>query len=501
MDFESESVRKWLKGNLDKGRKNYNNELSRARSEFQKKYPFADLDKFEFWVSNNNKGEIDEPTKIVYTSGKETKLYNETGTIRKYGWDIKSRTFKNKYQSQLFWGTADGIFQPTVDFLPFSMGNGQLRFNLQQFPIYVTEDLHFTSNFEALETTWEGKENDITKAKFDYENDPYFASLCAAYVLFVKTGICSKHLETRDDVPHIIASIMRYYVYYHMKRFLTRPRLMTPFLTDVDVGIVQKLIPTKKVWISKSKCTKETISLFYQEKRKEGKEVKDAKYYGGGVDGVLGTNYKEVTKVTNQSDDDWKKFLQRDTKDITQRGQLLLQKAIESYVYSILGAQVKTRWVIVGVGAKSYQTQVIFHQIAKETVVSSNGSTLISSMRSAIKGSNVALNMAILPGVILIPSNMLILDSPIEGYNNVITIAKKGMQFGKNVQVNFSPTKIAPLPITQTTPLPVTQTEDKVTPKKEGQLTIPTLPKSNSEVVLVLGSSVALGLLIIYLLL
>ena len=385
------------------------------------------------------------------------------------------------------------------------MENGQLEFNLQQFPIYVTENSHFTSNFEALETTWEGKEDDITKAKFDYENDPYFASLCAAYVLFVKTGIYSKHLETRDDVPHIITSIMRYFVYYHMKRFLTRPRLMTPFLTDVDVGTVKKFMPTKKVWTSKSKYTKESISLFYQQKRK-GKEVKDARYYGGGVGGVLGINYKEVTKLTNQSDDDWKKFLQRDTKGITQQGQLLLQKAIESYVYSVLGAQVKTRWVIVGVGAKSYQTQVIFHQIVKETIIQSNDSTLISNMRSAIRGSNLALNIAILPGVILIPSNMLILDSPIEGYNNVITVAKKGMQFGKNNQVNFSPvtqTKIAPLPVMQTkvTPLPVSKEVSTTPDAKGGQLAIPTLPTSNNEVVLILGSSIALGSLVIYLLL
>ena len=91
MDFESESVKKWLGKNLDKGKKNYN-ELNRARSEFQKKYPYADLNKFKFWVNINDKGEIDEPTKIVYTSGKETKLYNETGTIWKYSWDINSRT-------------------------------------------------------------------------------------------------------------------------------------------------------------------------------------------------------------------------------------------------------------------------------------------------------------------------------------------------------------------------------------------------------------------------
>ena len=148
-----------------------------------------------------------------------------------------------------------------------------------------------------------------------------------------------------------------------------------------------------------------------------------------------------MTKVINQSDDDWKKFLRTNTIGITQQGQLLLQKAIESYVYPVLGSGVKTRWAIVGAGAKSYQTQVIFHEIVTETIVRSNDPTIITNMRAAIKGSNVVLDMAIVPGVIFIPSSLLILDEPIQGYNHVLTIAKKSMKSGKNDQVNFSPTK------------------------------------------------------------
>ena len=274
MDFEKELVKKWLGPNLEKGKRNYNNEHNRAVNDFKAKYPFADDSKFEFWVNINNKGEIDESTQIVYTSGKKgARLYNETGTTWKGIWDIKSPTFRNKYQSNLFWGPTDGIFQPTTEKGQLSIGSGQLGFDLQQFPIYVSETLFFSSNFEALVTKWEGKQANITKANFDYENDPYLASLCAAYVLFVKAGI-SKHLETRDDVPHIITSILRYFVYYHMKRFLTRPRLMVPFLTQDDLTTIQSNIPTRKIWTNKRKSTKETISLFYKEKREGGKEVK-----------------------------------------------------------------------------------------------------------------------------------------------------------------------------------------------------------------------------------
>ena len=177
----------------------------------------------------------------------------------------------------------------------------------------------------------------------------------------------------------------------------------------------------------------------------------------------------------------------------------------------MLGARVRTRWVIVGMGAKSYQTQVIFRQIVKEAIVQSNDAVLISNMRSAIKGSNVVLNMAIIPGVMLIPSKLLILDKPIEGYNNVLTIAKKSMQFGKNedlnkssgtqqdisnLQVNTLGTQkdvktIEPLP--PKSKLTLLKPTPKAQPK--GELVLHPLPE------LVLGSSIALGSLLIWFLL
>ena len=105
-------------------------------------------------------------------------------------------------------------------------------------------------------------------------------------------------------------------------------------------------------------------------------------------------------------------------------------------MYCVLGAQVKTRWAITGVGAKSSETQVIFHQLVEETIAQSNEAVMITNMRAAISGSNVLLDMAIIPGVILVPSKLIILDKPIPGYNNVLTIAKQTMKFGVNQVIN-----------------------------------------------------------------
>ena len=58
-------------------------------------------------------------------------------------------------------------------------------------------------------------------------------------------------------------------------------------------------------------------------------------------------------------------------------------------------------------------------------------------MRKAIKDTNVVLNMAITPGITLIPSNMIILKDKVDGYNNVLTLATNKMKFGINTNVNY----------------------------------------------------------------
>ena len=81
----------------------------------------------------------------------------------------------------------------------------------------------------------------------------------------------------------------------------------------------------------------------------------------------------------------------------------------------MLGAQAKTRWSIVGEGAKSLQTQEVFRKIIKETIAQSDTTITISNMRAANANTNAILNMA--PGMILVPSNLIIQKKKIPGYN------------------------------------------------------------------------------------
>ena len=200
-------------------------------------------------------------------------------------------------------------------------------------------------------------------------------------------------------------------------------------------------------------------------------KIRNVRYMGvESAVGVTAIKWVQVVQVTNQSEEDWKKVCSYTSNGINRQGQLFLQKAVESYVYSILGAQVKPKWPIVNKWAKSLQTHVIFNQIVQETIAQSNDSILIKNMRAAIRGTNVAFNMAIIPGVILFPSSLIILDKPIPGYNNVLTMAKKSMTFAVNEDVNFTP-----IEETTTTTTPVTTTGVAPQPKskhnpKKGQI-------------------------------
>ena len=94
-------------------------------------------------------------------------------------------------------------------------------------------------------------------------------------------------------------------------------------------------------------------------------------------------------------------------------------------------------WRIVGDGAKSLQTQEVFAKLVKDTVAQDDDEVLITNMRAAVNATNVVLNLAILPKLILIPSDLLFLKEKIPGYNNTLTLATKTMRFGKNEGLNF----------------------------------------------------------------
>ena len=315
------------------------------------------------------------------------------------------------------------------------MGKGS--FDPTSFRIFVNGDQSFLFN-STLNTSWRNvsKTKDVTKTSVD-KTDPYFASLIAAYVISQKTGICTKHFQSSSDVHNVVTSLMQFYIVYNMKRFLRSPTKLTKYVDAKVLADIRKNLPTKKVWVKKYHQGKETISAWLRTQPNKA-NIRNVKHYGGGIGGVIGIEYEEVDKVLPMNEaTDWQKFIRDDSQGITKTGQLFLQKAAEAYVYCILGAQAQTRWKIVGEGAKSLQTQETFAKLVKDTVAQDDDKVLIKNMRTAVKSTNVVLNLVILPGLILILSDLVLLKEKVPGYNNTLTMATKEMSFGKNEGLNF----------------------------------------------------------------
>ena len=103
---------------------------------------------------------------------------------------------------------------------------------------------------------------------------------------------------------------------------------------------------------------------------------------------------------------------------MTKNGAELLNQSIEAYIYSVLGAQARTKQSIYGYRASALETQKVFTQIVEDSIINYNTSTWINNVNQAVSATNVVLNMAISPTLWLIPNNLIILDKPIVGYNN-----------------------------------------------------------------------------------
>ena len=450
--------------NYNKALRNLKNTKKRMERQFVQQYPNAHLGRFKFNVILSKTGDV---------TGTSVSFKVRDGQFL----DITTDGFKKFYSGELHW--LPRIWDTSRTVQPFALASSSLPYNYRKFTIYVNANSGFTSNFDALSTSWKGTNNDITKAAVD-KDDPYFASLLAAYIISHVGGMSRKHLTSDDN--NVVTSIARYCIYYHMKRFTGTPEKMSPYIThDIKRGIQQN-IPHKRIWVHKFERTRAEINYWYSHHANKS-NIRNYRYrMSANNTGVLGIDYEEVSKVVNDSDNDWMKFIKDDSDGLTKTGQILVQSAIESYVYCVLGAQAQTRWPIVGQGAKSLQTQQIFHRLVQDTVAQDNPSKAISDMRKAIQDTNVVLNMAITPGIILISSNMIILKNKVEGYNNVLTIATNAMKFGVNTKVNYVAPKVTKKP--------------PITPTTTPTPTITGKPNAGNHLPYLFGSTIGIGFLV-----
>ena len=294
------------------------------------------------------------------------------------------------------------------------------------FNVYVNSEQYFKSKLPKFNIT-----ND--QSEFFSLKNPYFVACCAAYCATYMCGISVEHFTTENKV---ISTIAKYHFYYLIRKFLRSPEKLNTHMTPEHFKLIREHIPVKYIWKWEFDQTKERLDLWLRKKHHAGITVKSYYTTQSKYGGQIGIHYMQRQGRTYHSLDDYELFIAQKTNGLTALGQLLFQQSVESFVYSVLGAQASTRWSIVGQGAKSLQTQVVFRKIVRDTIIEDDQTITISNMRKAITDTHVTLNTAITPGMILIPGNLIILAQEIPGYNNILTVADQSMKFGLNDDVN-----------------------------------------------------------------
>ena len=162
------------------------------------------------------------------------------------------------------------------------------------------------------------------------------------------------------------------------------------------------------------------------------KETKFEDEGGRASDGNL-VPYIENTEARNQ----YEYFLCPVSHGLTSAGLSRINQSIESFCYAILGSQVDVRSSIAGSQGSAIETQRQFLSMVEDAIRNPDISKSVQRFQLAIESAKVRLDLAISPGLWLLPSKMVVNTESVVGYNNKLKKATTFMRIGINSDLNI----------------------------------------------------------------
>ena len=169
------------------------------------------------------------------------------------------------------------------------------------------------------------------------------------------------------------------------------------------------------------------------------KETKFADEGGRASDGNL-VPYIQNTEARNQ----YEYFLCPVSHGLTSAGLSRINQSIESFCYAILGSQVDVRSSISGSQGSAIETQRQFLSMVEDAIRNPDISKSVQRFQLAIQSAKVRLDLAISPGLWLLPSKMVVNTESVVGYNNKLKKATTFMRIGVNSDLNIPVRRSAP---------------------------------------------------------
>ena len=204
------------------------------------------------------------------------------------------------------------------------------------------------------------------------------------------------------------------------------------------------------------------------------KETKFEDEGGRASDGNL-VPYIENTEARNQ----YEYFLCPVSHGLTSAGLSRINQSIESFCYAILGSQVDVRSSIAGSQGSAIETQRQFLSMVEDAIRNPDISKSVQRFQLAIQSAKVRLDLAISPGLWLLPSKMVVNTESVVGYNNKLKKATTFMRIGVNSDLNIPVRRSAPKHNlgSRAVKLPHSGVETRVVKSKTKEKQV---PKSNS---------------------
>ena len=162
------------------------------------------------------------------------------------------------------------------------------------------------------------------------------------------------------------------------------------------------------------------------------KETKFEDEGGRASDGNL-VPYIENTEARNQ----YEYFLCPVSHGLTSAGLSRINQSIESFCYAILGSQVDVRSSISGSQGSAIETQRQFLSVVEDAIRNPDISKSVQRFQLATESAKVRLDLAISPGLWLLPSKMIVNTESVVGYNNKLKKATIFMKIGINSDLNI----------------------------------------------------------------
>ena len=162
------------------------------------------------------------------------------------------------------------------------------------------------------------------------------------------------------------------------------------------------------------------------------KETKFEDEGGRASDGNL-VPYIQNTEARNQ----YEYFLCPVSHGLTSAGLSRINQSIESFCYAILGSQVDVRSSISGSQGSAIEIQRQFLSMVEDAIRNPDISKSVQRFQLAIESAKVRLDLAISPGLWLLPSKMVVNTESVVGYNNKLKKATFFMKIGVNSDLNI----------------------------------------------------------------